>query len=92
MGSKYFEIQYDYAKLLLDIVKVLLKSKSQKVKSEIFWFLAVAIYSNQSKWKLSNNLSASFKNKIKGIANDVFCFNLCVILIELCKPFMIKGH
>lgn len=46
MGSKYFEIQYDYAKLLLEIVKVLLKSKSPKVKSEIFRFLAVAIYSN----------------------------------------------
>jgi len=48
--------------------------------------------SNMGKRKLSNNLSASFKNKIKGISSDVFCFNLCFVLLELCKPFLIVDH
>ena len=92
MKDNYFEIQLGYAKSIVDLIKTLLKSKSIFVKNETLWFLACAIASNQGKRKLSNNLSASFKSKIRGIASDVFCFNLTFVMIELCKPFLISGH
>ena len=92
LKSRFYEIQRDYALGITEVFKSLLKSKSTEVKNQTLWFLSAAIMSNMGKWKLSNNLSASFKNKIWGISSDVFCFNLCFVLLELCKPFLKPGH
>ena len=49
LREKYYEIQADYAKSLIEIVKTLLKSKSEHVKNQTLRFLATAVMSNLGK-------------------------------------------
>lgn len=73
---------------MTDLIKTLIKSKNPKVKNEVMRFLAVGVMSNQNRKKLSYYIGAALKGKINLVSCDAFCFNLGLVLLELCKPFL----
>jgi len=43
---------------------------------------------NTDRKKMSYYIGNSIKGKIRNVSGDAFCWNLAMVLLELCKPFL----